>query len=296
MNEMSSPMIWPKLWILGCARNCASYLPAVMKNIVRLRSMFKASEMFVLENGSTDLTFATLSGYQDHGLIKFCSIPGLENQLSARTVRLAYLRNACMNWLPVRGYQPDDLVLVLDLDEVNAGPWCLDSFANALAWFARNDNAAAIFANQDGVYYDLWALRHARLCSIDIWARQFELHLRDPRWTDEDLLNTVVRPLQFSIDPAASPIRVESAFGGLGFYKASWLQKLSHIGYTGSRCLWINDQHLISLQWSEHIAFHAQLNAVGGELYIYPALINWDTRHFGGSLPFNPGYWRQLQC
>jgi len=296
MKDMIRPLSWPKLWILGCARNCASHLPGVMKNIERLRSMFAASEVLVLENDSTDLTFAALSGYQDHGLIRFRSIPGLENQLPARTVRLAYLRNACMNWLPVRGYQPDDLVLVLDLDEVNAAPWCLDSFAHALAWFAGNHTAAAIFANQDGVYYDLWALRHSRLCSIDIWARQFELHACDPRWTDEDLLSTVVRPLQFSIDPASPPIRVDSAFGGLGFYKASWLQQLPHIGYTGSRCLWINDQHLVSLQWSEHIAFHAQLNAVGGALYIHPALINWNTRHFGGSLPFNPGYWRQLQC
>jgi hypothetical protein len=296
MVEMSHLLNWPKLWILGCARNCASHLPSVMKNIVCLRSMFAASEVLVLENDSADQTVASLSGYQDHGLIRFFSMPGLENRVSARTVRLAYLRNACMNWLAMRGYQPDDLVLVLDLDEVNAGPWCLNSFANALDWFAGNDSAAAIFANQDGVYYDLWALRHSHLCPIDIWARQLELHARNPRLTDEDLLDTAVRPLQFSIDPASPPVRVESAFGGLGFYKASWLQKLSHIGYTGSRCLWINDQQLISLQWSEHIAFHAQLNAVGGHLYIHPALMNWDTRHFGGSLPLNPGYWRRLQC
>jgi hypothetical protein len=292
---------WTRLLIVGCAQNCEAYLPAVLSNLDRLRQHFLDSKMLVLENDSSDETASLLRGWaRSEASISAFSMPGLSQKIISRTERLAHLRNAGLAWFRQQGLLGDaSLVLVLDFDEVNSDAWDLDAFINVLDWFASESPAAGVFANQLGLYYDLWALREQKLCPYDIWEAQCELHHERPVLDDQQLLDLVVKPLQFSIDPALEPVKVDSAFGGLGFYKGSWLARLPAAIYVGSRVRWLNGAHglkLVSWQCSEHVSFNAHLRAAGADLWIHPALVNWDTRHFGASLPFNPSYWRMMQC
>jgi hypothetical protein len=51
---MTGKLPWDQLLVLGCAQSCAVALPAVIANISRLRRLFVASQVLILENDSSD--------------------------------------------------------------------------------------------------------------------------------------------------------------------------------------------------------------------------------------------------
>jgi len=287
---------WDQLLVLGCAQSCAVALPAVIANISRLRRLFVASQVLILENDSSDATLALLRQWCQHDPgTHVGSLPGLNDQLPIKTERLAHLRNGGMDWMRQRGLLRDSaLLLVLDCDEVNAEPWDLQAFTEVLAWFAAQPQAAGVFANQRGLYYDLWALRHPRYGPDDLWERQFALHLQQPQLSDQQLLEAVLQTRRFRLAEQAQPMAVDSAFGGLGFYRGSWLRRLPQAAYVGSRSCWVGaaaEARLIRWQCAEHVAFHAHLRSAGAQLWIHPRLLNWSTP----GLRLNPSSWRHLQ-
>ena len=286
------------LWILACARDCGCYLPQVFDNLDRLRPYFESLKIFILENDSTDDTFEQIQIYANNRSgISARGMRGIDRSVPVRTERLAHLRNGLIGWLRREtGFKLDDLVLVLDCDEVNAEPWDLGNWPDVLAWFLSQKDAAAVFANQRGPYYDLWALRHPQRCPVDVWQQVLELHCRQPQLSDLELIEQAFQPWQFSLDPLAAPERVKSAFGGLGFYKMEWLWR-NEGAYSGSMSRWIDhpDRGLRLIRWqvAEHVAFHAGLRAAGGSLWIHPGLINWTTAALPDLRP-NPSSWRHL--
>lgn len=275
-------------------------LPAVIKNLVKFTSLFANSEIIILENDSSDSTKSLLTKYQDSSLLRFYSFGSLDRRFPVKNERLAFLRNASISYLKeANASSSDDLVMILDLDEVNSLPWDLPSFLSALNWFYQRKSAASISANQIGIYYDLWALRHSTYCPSDIWHSQYTLHHRKPSLSDNELMTATLNSSCISFNPTDPPVPVDSAFGGLAFYKLSWLYKLDNSPYTGSCPIWSlkgTDTPLRSIQVCEHVSFHKQLRMLGAELFIHPSLVNWDTRFFGNRLPFRPGYWRELLC
>lgn len=295
---MAQAKLWDQLWVVGCAQNCAADLPAVLANLQALRGLFRRSRLLVLENDSTDATRQLLAqhGQGDPGL-RALAFTGLNGRIPVKTVRLAHLRNGALAWLEREGALAQEaLVLVLDLDAVNAAPWDLDRFAAVLEWFWPKRKAAAVFANQRGPYYDLWALRHPQLCPDDIWERMLEARLADATATDAALFERVIGPRQLTFEPSLPPFKVESAFGGLGFYKTQWLQA-HRIPYGGETTRWVERQgrpELIRWQCAEHVSFHAGLRAAGGSLWLHPALLNWHTDALPGGLRMNPSSWRHL--
>ena len=295
---MAQANLWDQLWVVGCAQNCAADLEAVLANIQALRGLFRHSRLLVLENDSSDATRQLLAahGQVDPGL-RALALTGLNGRIPVKTVRLAHLRNGALAWLRRQGaLEQEALVLVLDLDGVNAAPWDLGRFAEVLEWFWPQREAAAVFANQRGPYYDLWALRHPQLCPDDIWERMLEARLADATTPDGALFEQVIGPRQLSFEPSLPPFQVESAFGGLGFYKSQWLQACA-MPYVGETTRWLERQgrpELIRWQCAEHVSFHAGLRAAGGSLWIHPALLNWHTDALPGGLRLNPASWRHL--
>ncbi len=288
----------PVLWVLGCARDCGRHLPSVFRNLDQLRPWFSDVQVLLLENDSRDDTLQQIRAYADaRAGIQARGMPGLDDQIPVRTERLAHLRNACMGWLQRQGgLKGDDLVLVLDCDEVNAGLWDVNRWPQLFDWFLGRQDAAAMFPNQRGPYYDLWALRHPDRCPVDVWQQVLELHCRHPELSDAALIEQAYHPWQFSVNPAGLPEAVESAFGGLGFYKTRWLRR-NAANYCGSISRWIDHSEegtrLIRWQVAEHVAFHAGLRAQGGTLWLQPALVNWTTALLPDLRP-NPSAWRQL--
>ena len=155
------------LWILGCVQNSEKYLSQVFANLQGCQSLFAGSTILVLENDSRDCTRSWLRSFgRTHGGVKAQSFQGLNDQIPVKTVRLAALRNAGIDWLHALGAlrSPNDLVMILDFDEVNADPWDFSQLEQVVSWFLARDQAGAVFPNQLGPYYDLWAFRHSELC------------------------------------------------------------------------------------------------------------------------------------
>ena len=291
-----------RLWILGCAQNSARYFPHIFANLERCQSYFQDSTILVLENDSRDGTCAWLRQYgRSNGRLQAKAFKGLNERISAKTVRLAALRNAGIDWLRAQGAleSANDLVMILDLDEVNADPWDFTQWEQVLSWFLARDQAGAVFANQQGPYYDLWALRHPQLCPHDVWWHVYQIHLQHPLLSDEQCIERGYAPWQFTLSPDQEPFQVESAFGGLGLYKTSWLRR-AQAPYCGeqARLLSAADAGLQLLRWqvAEHVSFHAGLRAAGASLWLYPGWINWNTQAVAdkGGLRPNPAAWRHL--
>jgi hypothetical protein len=285
--------------ITGCAQNCSHWLPAVLANVEQLRSLCQESRVLLLENDSNDNTVARLRAYSNSSSqVHALGFPGLNARIPIKTVRLAHLRNTALAWLEQHGgWGSIDLLVVLDLDGVNADPWDLNQLQAALQWWQRQPNAAGLFANQMGPYYDLWALRHPQLCPDDVWAAMLRRHGEQPELSDEELLEAVYEPRQFSLGRDQPPLEVESAFGGLAFYSAAWLAR-SRARYGGEEPLsWQGPKGQRWLRWQccEHVALHRQLRAVGGRLWIHPQLINWQSHRAQGlGMRPNPSGWRHL--
>jgi len=288
------------LVVLGCAQNCGHQINSTFQNIQHLSQHFRGTEVLILENDSTDDTVLQIQQHQRLlPQLTARSFAGLNARIPIKTERLAHLRNGAMQWLQQRQKPGDQtLVLVLDLDEVNATPWPLDSWLPALHWFLNQPTAAGLFANQLGPYYDLWALRHPQRCPVDVWQEVLNLHLQQPHLNDVALLQQAYLPWQFTLNSHGPPEAVDSAFGGLGFYKLHWLQR-NRVPYSGLITRWLEQPNqsskLVRWQVAEHVSFHSGLRQAGATLWIHPALINWNT----GALPHlrpNPRGWRHLSA
>ena len=285
--------------ITGCGQTCAEALPAVLHNIERLRGLCSDSRVLLLENDSTDQTADLIRAYgRSHSGVHALGFPGLNTRIPIKTVRLAHLRNTALEWLRCNGgWSSIDWLVVLDLDEVNAAPWDLAQLTQALLWWQRQPQAAGLFANQSGPYYDLWALRHATRCPDDVWEAMLHLHGQQPELSDTKLLEQVYLPRQFSLAPGSAPLEVDSAFGGLAIYQSDWLARAEPC-YVGERALaWHGTAGQRWLRWQccEHVALHQQLRNSGGRLWIHPGLVNWNTAAAAqnGMRP-NPSGWRHL--
>src|SRR5262249_26686736 len=153
-----------------------------------------------------------------------------------------------------------DHLVMLDFDGVNALPISIEGFFASVNFLEENPAAAGVFANQVLDYYDIYALRHAIWCPEDCWKQV----AARPRWMPLWIANIVyVYRRQFSIPAEARPIQVRSAFGGLGLYKMSNILDCRYEGLdTDGR------------EVCPHVGFNRQICDHGGELYIYPKLLN----------------------
>ena len=286
--------------IAGCVRDCAPHLPALFRNIEALRGLFDFSEVLLLENDSLDDSVSCIRSYANtfEGVFAL-GFPNLAEQIPVKTIRLAHLRNTVLAWQQSRGSWSDlDLLVVLDMDNVNTAPWNLSAIAMSLRWWWQQADGAGLFANQDGPYYDLWALRHPQYCPDDVWAAIARLHGQHPELSDRQLLDAVYTKRTFELDPRSSPLEVDSAFGGLGFYRARWLERAEPF-YSGEQPLaWDGPHGRRWWRWQrcEHVCFNLALRRVGGRLWVAPSLINWNTRLLvdRGGLQPNPSAWRHL--
>lgn len=247
--------------VVGCARNVASTLPRVMANIEALDGSLRVLRCVIVENGSTDGTKEWLERWAAADpRHKVVSLDDEIGHLERRTERLAVARNRCLAEIRAVGVEDAGTLIVADLDSVNAEPWDLGALRRACAFLHARASTAGVFAVQKGRYYDVWALRHAKWCPSDCW-RQVDCYSR--------LLGKCraqkifVHSRQRAIATGAAPIRVRSAFGGLALYKTSFAMQAFYVGVENN-----------GRQICEHVAFNERICRLGGELYIFPELMN----------------------
>jgi len=250
--------------IVGLARNCAATLPATVHRLTAALPPFRKVRWFVIESDSSDNTVAVLQQLSATvPAFAYRALGELSGRVPERTERLAICRNAYLDHLaelngtatgPGTGF-----LVIADLDGVNEE---LTAEGLRSCW-ARSDWAVRT-ANQKGLYYDIWALRHPQWCAGDCWAQSRFLERHTGSAGSARRASVYARMIP--IPPESDWLEVDSAFGGLAIYRTGALGSARYVGLTpGGEPV------------CEHVAFHAAIQAGGGRLFINPRLVNADT-------------------
>ncbi len=279
----------------GCARNCATHLPAVLRNIERMSALFGDVGVVIVENDSTDATRQVLetwgTGRRNFHLVK---LDGLASAVAQRTVRLELARNLYADFVRTSDtLSAFDYLIVLDCDEVNVREADLRAVARALEFLEREETNAAVFANNTGLYHDVWALRHDRLCPGDAWEEVMDYALKHHVPDDIAFKETFEKRL-IAFDPAAGAIEVESAFDGLGIYKMGFVRRNvnPYLGYKVRAMTRDGRIGIVRLQTCEHVHFNRGIRALGGRLFILPYLVTFNA--VAGKIPVPVSAWRSM--
>jgi len=269
-------MIKPNIIFAGLAQNCESHLPKIFENINKISQYAEKAAYIFIENDSKD---ATKNGLIEWGKGKinynFINLDGLK-QIPIRTLRLEFMRNAYLEIIKKsKRLSEYDILVIIDMDDANTFPLDSIQIDSALRFLMESPERAAVFANQAGKYYDIWALRHKDLCPSDAWEEVFDM-VRQNNCSDEEAFREKFANRIPKFESNHEPIEVDSDFGGLGIYKISYIKK-SRNPYLGSKMKFISDDPEIKIcRWAqcEHVHFHEGIRNSGGKLYIYPGLIN----------------------
>ena len=159
-----------KIIFAGAIQNAELYLNSIFQNIENLSKFFSEASYIFIENDSTDNTKQLLKDW-GYGKPNFhlISLDGLK-VVPARTIRLEMIRNAYLETIRYYDELRDfNYLVIMDMDDV--GTYLIDAqeVTKAVEFLEASPTRAAIFANQRGTYYDMWALRHSSICPIDIW-------------------------------------------------------------------------------------------------------------------------------
>jgi len=266
-----------KIIFAGVARDCAVYLPSVLKGVEKLSSHFSDSAFIFVENDSRDLSKAVLQAWgsskQNFHLI---NLDGLAGVLQ-RGLRLEIARNTYLEFVREHiSLSQYDYLVVLDMDDVNESGVSLEKFKEALDFLAGNEQHAAVFSNQVGTYYDMWTLRHKDLCPEDIFEEVLD-YVHKHKVSDEEAYNNTLAKRIFSLNQTGDFLEVDSAFGGFGVYKLSYALRNKN-PYLGSKVKILSaensEANIFRWEVCEHVHFNVGIRNLRGRLFIKSDLIN----------------------
>jgi hypothetical protein len=237
-----------KVAILGCARDCAKYLPLSLQNAKRIGNMFGDYRIFLMENDSLDGTTDILMKESKDPRVSVFMKNHLSWRYPRRTWRIAYCRNYLLQELIKSNYQPD-YVIVMDMDDIgnsNKGPGMIK------ICMAKKELWDAIFPR---LTYDAFAFRYPGHT-----ANSCELHQVVPNGAAK---MKYMRELSApggddSMFDENGLMGVFSAFNGLAIYK----YKLYIRGtYSGKNMFFstTNNPKNRSQEECEHVNFHFSL-------------------------------------
>ena len=218
---------------------------------------------FIVESDSSDSTVQILEDLSTADKrVRFVSLGRIEGSIPNRLERLKYCRNEYIQELRNNPeYQDCGLIVVADLDGINTsitGATVNRVMDSELEW-------DVLSANQSGRYYDILALRHPYWSPNSFthemqWLKTFIGKKRAWRHSLGDRT--------FKIDQFHPPIAVDSAFGGLCFYKRWVMQE----------CDYSNDGASAE-QDTDHVILNRKAKGRGAKIFIHPGLINakWTT-------------------
>ena len=244
--------------VVGLARNCEEKLFLSVSSLSRAFSLAKTVSYLVIESDSSDRTVDVLSKLASQiKEFEYVSFGSLVERLQLRTERIAFCRNYYLRLIQESSkYLHVDYVVIADLDGVNAE---LAPQSVASCW-CRSDWDVCT-ANQNGPYYDIWALRHPLWSPNDCFEQEKMMQSLGVRRFKAIYISTFSRMIRIPIHH--DWIEVNSAFGGLAIYRKSVLMNVCYEGLNPS-----------GREVCEHVSIHRQIGLNGGEIFINPSLIN----------------------
>ena len=244
--------------VTGIARDVARIIPKEINRIEKeLKNIFELVSFLVIESDSKDNTMQVLYDVKSKkSNFNYKSLGNIESTLPNRIERLAFCRNTYVKEIRENKlYKEIDFIAIIDFDIRNNRLKLddLKKLINETSW-------SAIFANQAGLYYDIYALRKKGWVESDCFGEYKKL---SANMSPQDAKEIAIWSKMKKIKKNMPLIPVDSAFGGLGIYKKSVFMKFD---YTLSP---------EQLHESEHVSLHKQITDSSGLLFIAPNMINF---------------------
>ena len=243
--------------VVGIVRDVQSTLMLDIKRLDEALAEFSKVSYFLVESDSTDLSVNVLSLLKSEKVnFNYESLGNLESKISVRSERLAFARNRYLLEIRKLKYSKTRFVIVADFNNLNN---LLNRHSIESCWETDLDWAVCT-ANQDGPYYDIWALRHELWSPNDCWE---ELkYFKELGMNPELALYKSLHSRMIRIPSNSSWIEVDSAFGGFAIYRYEYLLGNKYKGI-------INNKPIC-----EHVPLHEEIRRRKGKIYINPGMIN----------------------
>jgi hypothetical protein len=219
--------------ITGLARNIEPVLQNSLNHLSSICGLFNNCNVVIFENDSSDNTKNILQSWQQSNYylisqnLKATHPTGSSKSL-LRTTALANYRNICKNYIVDNIKTKLDYIIVIDLDFRGID---INGILNSFGWISSSniDGIVGIaymllkdpFDKITILNYDSWAFRHT-------W---WDDHQEQMPWFEK-----------WCPFIGSQPIKVNSAFGGIGIYSADPYLSCNYDGYD-----------------CEHVCFHKNL-------------------------------------
>ncbi len=250
--------------ITGIARDVARILPKELNRIEKeMKSIFNLVNFLVIESDSKDNTTMVLNEIKNQkSNFNYISLGKIESRFPNRIERLAFCRNVYVKEIrDSKLYKDIDFIAIVDFDIKN-NRLKLKKVEKLIS----EDGWDAIFANQTGRYYDIYALRKKGWVENDCFVeyKNFSMSI-----SQQDAKELAIWSKMRKIKKNSPLIRVDSAFGGLGIYRKN---------------VFMNFDYSLpneKIHESEHVSLHKKITDSNGLLFIVPSMTNfsWSTHN-----------------
>lgn len=242
------------IFVATC-RNVEAYLEKNINNIEECAKKFNDYCVIIYENDSKDNTRNILNRVKK---LNYYYIFEDNIKEPRRTKRIERGRNLILD--KVRELNVNNkyqYLIVLDIDDVNSE----GLFVKNIDTCFMVDDWDVLTSNQNGKYYDLWALRIKTYYDFDCL---YFMEKKD--FSISSILTGLIQLYKsnFYFKPQ-NFIEVESAFGGTAIYKLSSIPQ--HCKYVG--------EYSDGTEKCEHVEFNECIKNNGGKIYINTSFINY---------------------
>lgn len=192
-------------------RDCAPYLPKILKNIERLRSLFTDFVLIVAYDNCIDNSETLLKKYQSRSSFPV-HLLNIDNPSPYRTIRIANARNACLEKLETLDVTTH---FMIDADDVNVELWNLHLIKHYLG---REDWDGLTFNRKD--YYDIWALMYP----------PFQHHCWGFSRYSRAVVECMKQDVVCRLESCEEWIPCQSSFNGFAMYKTKLFKGIRYDG------------------------------------------------------------------
>jgi len=266
-----------RVLVVGLARNLEESLFGTIHKMLQIFSPLFETDFFVVESDSEEKMHSLLRELEaEIPNFSFKSLGNLREEIPDRVERIRYCRNIYVDHIRNQmAEQRWKYVVVSDLDGINTK--LNTESIRAVTNF--KGKWTVLTCNQTAPYYDIYALRSKQWVEYDCITetRKLEKQLKEQLakvgWTDvlkrkaiKNQIASIRKKLIYDkmkrISPNSEPIVVDSAFGGMAFYRPEifMAHDYSKSPDIQSEC--------------EHVTLHRKIRKDLGTILILPNFIN----------------------